>query len=132
MTASNFTYTKITQEIWERALATIDQMERCRICHGDPSDMEPDKDCMCGGSRTVKGQLAGLEGCIQWWRKLHADKSLKVNQLKQRQQKLVDALKELERQVRISNAVDDHGHKLKNLKALADAAEALREIGEQK
>ena len=38
---------------------------------------------------------------------------------------LREALAELVRQVQISNAVDDHGHALCNLKALADARAAL-------
>ena len=45
--------------------------------------------------------------------------------------KLRTALKELVRQVEISNAVDDHGHLLKNLKALADAKELLNEPAER-
>jgi hypothetical protein len=39
---------------------------------------------------------------------------------------LLTALKELAHQVQISNAIDDHGHALKNLKALHDAEAAIR------
>jgi hypothetical protein len=39
---------------------------------------------------------------------------------------LLNALKELAHQVQISNAIDDHGHALKNLKALHDAEAAIR------
>jgi len=39
---------------------------------------------------------------------------------------LLAALKELSRQVEISNAIDDHGHALKNLKALHDARDAIQ------
>jgi hypothetical protein len=41
------------------------------------------------------------------------------------EEQILEALKELAHQVRISNAVDDHGHELKNLKALHDAERVL-------
>ena len=88
----------------DRALATIDQMEQ-------------ERDATQRGLETITEQF-----------QLRA---LKLAKAEQRQQKLVETLKNLEHQVRISNAIDDHGHEMKNLKALADATEALREIGEQ-
>lgn len=39
---------------------------------------------------------------------------------------LLAALKDLAHQVEISNAIDDHGHLLKNLKALHDAQSTIR------
>jgi hypothetical protein len=43
-------------------------------------------------------------------------------------QKLFDALRELVEQVESSNARDDHGHPLKNLKALHDARYIIAEV----
>jgi hypothetical protein len=39
---------------------------------------------------------------------------------------VIEALRELVRQIDLSNAVDDHGHELKKLQALADARAILR------
>jgi hypothetical protein len=41
---------------------------------------------------------------------------------------LLAALRELAHQVEISNAVDDHGHELKNLKALHDARALIARV----
>ena len=41
---------------------------------------------------------------------------------------VIEALRELVRQIGLCNAVDDHGHELKNLQALADARAILRNV----
>jgi hypothetical protein len=42
--------------------------------------------------------------------------------------KILDALRELVDQAESSNARDDHGHPLKNLKALRDARAVIAEV----
>jgi hypothetical protein len=42
----------------------------------------------------------------------------------------IDALRELVRQIDLSNALDDHGHELKNLRALADAKHVIERYDE--
>lgn len=61
------------------------------------------------------GHYAFPPGCEKQKFVLHADVVAMVR----------EPLRELIRQIEISNAVDDHGHSLKNLKALADAKAAL-------
>jgi hypothetical protein len=50
----------------------------------------------------------------------------RIARIKEHGIELLAALKELSRQVEISNAIDDHGHALKNLKALHDARDAIQ------
>jgi hypothetical protein len=45
-----------------------------------------------------------------------------------RERKLLDALRELVEQIESGNGRDDHGHPLKNLKALRDARALVDEI----
>lgn len=52
----------------QAALAVPAEPRRCSMCAGEPLDMEPDKDCICGGARTVEAELAGLRACIRRWR----------------------------------------------------------------
>jgi hypothetical protein len=46
----------------------------------------------------------------------------------EQERKIFDALRELVEQVESSNARDDHGHPLKNLKALRDARTLVNEV----
>jgi hypothetical protein len=61
---------------WDRSL-----LRRCSMCKHDPPEGEADKDCICGGTRTAEGELAGLRACIQYWREKHADESGRANVL---------------------------------------------------
>jgi hypothetical protein len=49
-------------------------------------------------------------------------------QMSDRERRLFDALRELVEQVENSNARDDHGHPLKNLKALRDARSIIDQV----
>jgi hypothetical protein len=53
---------------------------------------------------------------------------LKEEQMSDRERKLFDVLRELVEQVESSNARDDHGHPLKNLKALREARAVVDEV----
>lgn len=74
----------------------------------------------CGQRPSERGQILrrGPDGQIT----LCGDP---IHDLADRAPEMAEALATLVDQVERSNAVDDHGHKLANLKALADARAAL-------
>ena len=46
---------------------------RCTDCQYDPPDVEPDKDCICGGAQTVDAQIRGLHAAVDYWRDKYID-----------------------------------------------------------
>jgi len=54
--------------VLDRLCDEIERLNKCPMCIGDELEIEPDKDCMCGGSRLMKEYIRGLNGCIDYWR----------------------------------------------------------------
>lgn len=73
----------IEMEKRREAEALIKRLKRCTYCINDPLEMEGDKDCLCGGSRSRVEQLKGMNACIQYWRKQHEELQSLVAQLRQ-------------------------------------------------
>lgn len=63
-------------------------MKRCTLCAGDGPDVEPDKDCMCGGAQTRASQLNGMSACIQYWRKEYEGKASQLKMCGEENQRL--------------------------------------------